>query len=1198
MPEKWDQVKELFALALERDPTERSNFLRQACAGDDSLRSEIESLLSSFDGSPTFLEDCPAADLLSAQSSAMAGRRIGAYRIIREIGQGGMAVVYLGERDDQNYRKQVAIKMVKAGIDTEQVLQRFRNERQTLAALDHSNIVKLLDGGSSENGSPYLVMEYVEGLPIDQYCDLQKLSIDDRLRLFREVCSAVQYAHEQMVIHRDLKPANILIAKGGVPRLLDFGIAKLLNPECVQTPLVTRTDCRPMTPEYASPEQIRGRAVTTATDVYSLGVLLFQLLTGHRPYRFAGRSLSEMERLVCETDPEKPSTAIRRKEQNESADGVTRDAITPESVSKQRGLQPAELQRRLRGDLDTIIMKALRKETERRYGSVEEFSHDIERYLLGLPIRARRSTIAYRGGRFLHRHKESFGAALVVLGIAAGLATWEVYRVSRQNAAGSETKNAQVRARRSVAILGFKNLSGRPDTAWVSTALSEMLATELAAGQKLRTVSGETVARMKIDLGLPDAESLAPEALGPVRNNLGSDFVLVGSYFDLGKDAGGQIRLDLRLQDTAKGDTITAVSETSTEPQLLDLVSRVGRKLRDDLGVADVSQVEAVGIRASIPSNPEAMRLYSEGLAKLRSFDALAARDLLARAVSSDPAYPLAHSELAKAWMALGYNYNALQEAKKALELSGKLSVEDHSLVEAGYYEVNKDWDKAIEVYRTLANSSLDNTEYGLALANAQIAGGRGREALNTIARLRGSSAQAKENPRVDMAEVWADYSLSDRKGVVATADLAIKKAIPLGARLLVARARVFQCRALAGLGQPQQATADCEEGRRIFHEAGDLAGESGALHEMAEVPINQGDLETAKSWYEQALKLAQQTGDKRATARELGNIGVIYMQQGDLTTGKKNYTEALDAFREIDDKPGMSVVTGNIGDIFYVEGQLGTALAEYKDALVLAREIGNRSSEAIDMKLMGDVLADQGDLQRAMQMYQQAVSIQREIDDKSYYASSLVSVGNLRRQMGDSDGARKVYEEAMSLRRQLGEKGTVAETQMALAELDCDSGQTSEAETLARAAIQEFRAEHEVDGEIPSEALLSRSLLQQGKLRDAQEAMARALTLSKKSSDVTVRLPLAIQNAYTRAAAKDLPEAEKLARSAMTEANQLGFVRIELEAALAMGEIQLREKNPAPGRRQLEETERTARSNGFELIAQKAHSARQAINR
>ncbi len=1196
MPENWDQVKEIFSQALERHPEERSTFLRQACAGDDTLRAEIESLLSSFDGASNFLEEFPAADLLSAQAQLltekMAGKRIGAYRILREIGQGGMAVVYLGERDDQNYRKQVAIKMVKPGIDTEQILHRFLNERQTLATLDHSNIVKLLDGGSSEDGSPYLVMEHVEGPPIDEYCDENKLSIDERLRLFREVCSAVQYAHEKLVIHRDLKPSNILIASGGVPRLLDFGIAKLLNPDCFQTALVTRTDSRPMTPEYASPEQIRGQAVSTATDVYSLGVLFFELLSGHRPFHSVGRSLLEMERIVCETDPEKPSIVIRRTEQRTSRDGGPSTAITPESVSQQRGLQPAELQRRLRGDLDTIAMKALRKEPERRYASVAEFSEDVGRYLTGMPVKARKATIAYRGGRFLQRHKESLAAALVVLALVAAIGVWQVRRVARQTSTVSPAGNAQVQARRSVAILGFENLSDRPDTAWVSTALSEMLSAELAAGEKLRTVPGETVARMKIDLGLHDTEHLAPEALRPIRKNLGSDYVVVGSYFDLGKDSGGQIRLDLRLQDTAKGETLATVSETSSEAQLLDLVNRVGRKLRDDLGVADVSQVDAVGIRASIPSNQDAMRLYSEGLAKLRTFDAQGARDLLTRAVDSDPTYPLAHAELAKAWMALGYKAKALDEAKKALELSSKLSREDHSLVEAGYYEVNKDWDKAIDTYQTLAKSSPDNVEYGLALANAQVAGERGRDALNTIATLRTLSPEAKDDPRIDLAEVWADYSLSDNKAVVATGDLAIKKATPLEAKLLVARTKVFQCRALSSIGQPQSATAACEEGRRIFHDAGDLAGESAALHAMAEVPINQGDLEQAKTLYEQALALARKTGDKKATARELGNIGLIYIQQGDVATGKKMYAEALDDFREIGDKQGMEVTTANTGDIFYTEGKLGAALAEYKDALVLAREVGHKSSEAIDIQNMGDVLTEQGDLQGAMQLYQQAMSIQRDIDDKSYYAATLLSVGKLHRLKGDSSGARKLYEQSLALRRQLGEKGTAADTQTALAELDCDSGQASEAERLTRAAIQEFQAEQEWDNEIQAVSVLSQSLLQQGKLDDAQQAIARALTLAKKSSNVTVRLPLEIQNAYTQAATKNLPDAERIAQSAMVESNKLGLIRIELEAALALGEIQLQLKNPDHGRKRLADTETVARARGFDLITRKANLA------
>jgi serine/threonine protein kinase len=419
MPEKWDQVKELFALALERDPEERTTFLRQACAGDDSLRTEVESLLSSFDGASTFLEDCPAADLVSAQSRGMTGKRIGAYRIIREIGQGGMAVVYLGERDDQNYRKRVAIKMVKAGIGGEQVLQRFLNERQTLAALDHSNVVKLLDGGSSEDGSPYLVMDYVEGLPIDEYCDRNHLSIGDRLRLFRDVCSAVQYAHQNLVIHRDLKPGNILITPEGLPRLLDFGIAKLLNPECQQTPLVTRIDGRPMTPEYASPEQVRGEPVTSATDIYSLGVLLYEILTGHRPYQLADSSWHEIERLICDSEPPRPSTR------------VSTDRERLKATAEMRMAEPKQLVRSLRGDLDWITMKALEKDPSRRYATASELSADTGRYLSHEPVLARPASATYRARKYVRRHPVGVTVAAGLVLLLAGFAGTQAFQLRR-----------------------------------------------------------------------------------------------------------------------------------------------------------------------------------------------------------------------------------------------------------------------------------------------------------------------------------------------------------------------------------------------------------------------------------------------------------------------------------------------------------------------------------------------------------------------------------------------------------------------------------------------------------------------------------------------------------------------------------------------------------------------------------------------
>jgi len=364
MHERWNQVKEILALALEKDPGERSAFIRQACGEDAALRAEVESLAAHSDSADSLLENSPAAHIPWFRPEAMASRKLGTYRITRVIGQGGMAVVYLGERDDQEFRKSVAIKMVLPGTNAAEVFQRFRNERQTLAALDHPNIVRLLDGGSTEEGLPYLVMDYVDGLPIDQYCDLHESSIDERLELFRKICSAVQYAHDKQIIHRDLKPGNILITKDGVPRLLDFGIAKLLDPELYQKALITQTSWRPMTPEYASPEQVRGKSVTRSSDIYSLGVLLYQLLSGHRPYRSA-ESLLEIEHAICDEEAEKPSTAVTQSVNQRTRAGSS--PITPELVSKNRGSAPGDLRRRLQGDLDTIVMKALRKEPENRY---------------------------------------------------------------------------------------------------------------------------------------------------------------------------------------------------------------------------------------------------------------------------------------------------------------------------------------------------------------------------------------------------------------------------------------------------------------------------------------------------------------------------------------------------------------------------------------------------------------------------------------------------------------------------------------------------------------------------------------------------------------------------------------------------------------------------------------------------------------
>ncbi len=445
-PERWRRIEKVFQAALDSEPSRRDSLLDEACAGDPSLRNEVESLLASHDRGG-FTEAPAFADGLRVleknQSDALTGRRIGRYQVIREIGRGGMGAVHLAARADEAFRKEVAIKLIKRGLDTGSVIQRFRNERQILASLDHPNITRLLDGGTTEDGLPYFVMEYIQGEPIDKYCEARRLNTTERLKLFQSVCAAVHYAHQNLIIHRDIKPGNVLVTAEGVPRLLDFGIAKLLQPGLGSGATTdTMTAARLMTPEYASPEQVRGETITTASDVYSLGVLLYRLLTGHRPYRLAGRLPDEMERAICEEDPEKPSTVIDRREEFD-AEGE----ITPQSVSETREGSPEKLRRRLRGDLDNIALKALRKEPQRRYTSAEQFSEDIRRHLEGLPVKAHADSWNYRAGKFVRRHRAGVVAAvLIVLSLVSGVVAtaWQA-RVARRERARAESQFNDVR---------------------------------------------------------------------------------------------------------------------------------------------------------------------------------------------------------------------------------------------------------------------------------------------------------------------------------------------------------------------------------------------------------------------------------------------------------------------------------------------------------------------------------------------------------------------------------------------------------------------------------------------------------------------------------------------------------------------------------------------------------------------------------
>lgn len=446
---RWQRLNEIFASALEIHPASQSDFLNQICGGDDELQREVVAILAATRNADQrgFLEADVFADAahLIAANEITAGTIVGGYRIVREIGRGGMGAVYLAERE--GFHQQVALKIIKRGMDTEALVRRFVMERDVLASLNHPNIARLLDGGTTTDGLPFIAMEYVEGKTITEYCDEKRSTIEERLLIFRKVCGAVTYAHQNLVVHRDIKPSNILVAPDGEPKLLDFGIAKLLSNQYGHTIEHTATGANLLTPEYASPEQIAGGKITTASDIYSLGVLLYELLCGRRPFSFKNRAPSDVLKIISERQPSAPSTAALTNQKVDEDQNDTKPCMLPETVAEMRSERPARLHRKLAGDLDNIVLMALRKEPLRRYESVQQFAEDLRRHLDGLPVVARPATFSYRAAKFIERNRTATAfATIALLAIVTGLsiAIWQAV-VARQQSQRAERRSNEVR---------------------------------------------------------------------------------------------------------------------------------------------------------------------------------------------------------------------------------------------------------------------------------------------------------------------------------------------------------------------------------------------------------------------------------------------------------------------------------------------------------------------------------------------------------------------------------------------------------------------------------------------------------------------------------------------------------------------------------------------------------------------------------
>ena len=1049
--DRWSQVEDLFHRALERDAASRTAFLAAECGDDEELLADVASLLESHDEADDGLDRVSgaiqdtASRALTASSDQALGERVGRFRLVREIGRGGMGVVYLAERADGAFEQRVAIKVIQRlggdglgsdglggdGLGGDEVARRrFLDERQMLARLEHSAIARLLDGGEMEDGRPYLVMEYVEGLRIDHWCADRQLDVEARLRLFREVCSAVESAHRQDIVHRDLKPSNLLVTSDGRLKLLDFGIAKLLRTaESGRDPVtraeqVTRTIQRALTPEYASPEQLTGGRITAATDVYALGLLLYRLLTGISPQEWPSETGEELEEVICRKPVETPSAAVRRL-------GAS-DSERAREITATRSTTTDGLARALSGGLDRIVLRAVHKDPEKRYASVAELDADIGRWLDGRRVRAGRSGVRRR-----------LQVASVLALVLVGLGLWWLVGSGRtasrtEPAAASSAVDSSIR--RTAVVLGFQNLSGDAEAAWLGNALSELLASELSAGEELRVVSGSDVARGLVESGQQAGEHLAPATVESLARTLDADVALYGSYLRLDAGTQAQLRVDCRIVEAGRDEAVQ-LSETGSEGEFLQLVERLGARLRESLGVGALSEIQQNELSASRPGNPQATRRYASGLDALHHFDVRRARDLLQEAVAADPSFAMAHAALADAWSELGYDGRARDASRRAFELASSLPRTDRLAVEGQYFESMKDWDAAIEVHRTRQTLFPDDPDPALDLAGVQILAGNTEEALQTLADLESRLPKLAGDPRIALVEAEAAGSISDFERQRDAARRAAAAGRERGASLLVARARLAEWWALRNLGDFESAGAAAREARRLFEAAGDRGGVARAINAEATLLADQGKTEEATKLDLEALEIFRQIEDRRRMSWSLNNLARGLRAQGDLAGARRMYEESLEISREIDDASGTARALAHLGRLLLESGEVDAGERLHEESLALRREIGEERGVAGAVLDLGVVQLARGQLEAATEKIQSSAHSFLELGDKQSAAHALDFLGDARMASGDLAAARSAYELSFALRQELG-SAAAALSRLSLARLTLEEAQ------------------------------------------------------------------------------------------------------------------------------------------------------------
>lgn len=924
---EWQEIKDIFLTANDMSEQERAAYL-SGCG--EHVRTKVEKLLRADKNAENFIVEPAIIDAGFVEENELdpfIGGTIDGYKIIREIGRGGMGTVYLAQRSDESFDKTVAIKLVKRGMDTNAVLKRFLVERSILAHLEHPNIASLIDGGTTADGLPYFVMEYVDGMPITKYCNSRASSINERLELFQKVCAAISYAHANLVVHRDVKPSNILVTQDGTPKLLDFGIAKLLHPDwSLDTAEATATMFRILTPEYASPEQIRGLTVTTASDVYSLGVVLYELLTGERPYKIESRLPQEIANMILTEEPIKPSECgVRIAERGiKNKSDVTDENQNLKTDELNNIRDPKSAIRDLKGDLDNIILKALRKEPERRYASVQEFSEDIRRHLVGLPVTAMADTVSYRVGKFVKRHRAGvFAGTLVLLTLifSTAVTAWQSI-VARREQAKAEQRFREVRQLANTVLFeyhdGIAKLPG-------STRLREKMVND--ALRYLDNLAAENIDDASLQSELATAYFKVGEVQGsPGNSSLG--------------DYGGALesfRKSLTIRESL------AASDSNNESIKLDLAQSyqlVGHtsQVTDDLPAAFENYQKAFAVFDSMPR---------EALEAKRSYATLHTRFAKALSSSGDHAKALENCRLATALLNelislnpenralkrdLGISLQLLgDELERSVELEEALSVQRQAFIVLEPLRVETDAGSKRDLssaYGRIGDVLFKLGEYKEALAMQQKVLASSQEIL----RADPTDARARRDVQVDYYTIARNYS---ELGRMSEALVSLQKCIDLAAAAVAANPESSEARgdlavAFYYFGEMHEKNNDLRSAFENYRKATEIEEAMSAadpsnislldnlsedLLKVSDMAMKLGHPADAVAGYLKALSIrekiqadAEEKGESRGvTANIYEGLGDYYLSQAriegrleNLNEAKKRYEQSLEIWNSL----------------------------------------------------------------------------------------------------------------------------------------------------------------------------------------------------------------------------------------------------------------------------------------------------------